>query len=209
MPAFRVKDSKPMHSKAAEEHSTGRERSEWALLLIDVINDLNFPGNEHLVKASAGLADRILKAKDTARRANVPIIYVNDNFNKWRSNWEEIFAHVQQPESKGAELATKLKPGEHDYFVIKPMHSAFYGTPLDILLSALGSKKLILAGLAADICVMYSANDAYMRGFKIVVLLDCVESNFEEEKNRALKHMQERLKAKLVSVEQLEKFLGK
>jgi nicotinamidase-related amidase len=101
-----------------------------------------------------------------------------------------------------------LKPDEYDYFVIKPMHSAFYGTPLDILLSALGSRRLIMAGLAADICVMYSANDAYMRGFEIVILVDCVESNFSEEKERALKHMKERLKAKLVSVDQLAKFLS-
>ncbi|MBX3149456.1 cysteine hydrolase [Candidatus Obscuribacterales bacterium] len=197
-----------MHSKAAENHNTGREKSDWALLIIDVINDLNFPGNEHLVEASTALADRILDAKKIARNADIPIIYVNDNFNKWRSNWEEIFDHVQNSESLGAELARKLKPDEHDYFVIKPMHSAFYGTPLDILLSALGSRRLIMAGLAADICVMYSANDAYMRGFEIVILIDCVESNFGEEKERALKHMKERLKANLVSVDQLAKFLS-
>jgi len=197
-----------MHSKAAESHSTEREKSDWALLIIDVINDLDFPGSEHLAESSPALADRILEAKIVARQANVPIIYVNDNFNKWRSNWEEIFSYVQRPESKGAELARKLKPEENDYFVIKPMHSAFYGTPLDILLSALGSKKLILAGLAADICVMYSANDAYMRGFEIVVLSDCVESNFSDEKERALKHMNARLKATLVSVDQLEDILS-
>lgn len=198
-----------MHSKAAEKHSAKREKCEWALLLIDVINDLDFPGNEHLVEFAPELSELILRVKRVAREADIPTVYVNDNFNKWRSNWEEIFEHVMRPNSKGHELAGKLKPDEHDFFVIKPMHSAFYGTPLDILLSALGSKRLILVGLAADICVMYSANDAYMRGFEIVVVSDCVESNTDEEKERALTHMRERLKAKLVSSKELEDLLRK
>ena len=196
-----------MHSKAAEKHRAEHKKCEWAFLLIDVINDLNFPGNEHLVKISPTLAERISNAKEVARRADIPTVYVNDNFNMWRSNWEEIYEHVLRPESKGHELAEALKPGERDYFVIKPMHSAFYGTPLDILLAALGSKRLILTGLAADICVMYSANDAYMRGYEIVVLSDCVESNTDEEKARALTHMKERLKAKIISSDQLEDLL--
>lgn len=196
-----------MHSKAAEKHRAEHEKCEWALLLIDVINDLNFPGNEHLVKVAPKLAEKISNAKRAARQAGIPTVYVNDNFNMWRSNWQEIFEHAVRPESKGNQLAEALKPDDQDYFVIKPMHSAFYGTPLDILLAALGSKRLILTGLAADICVMYSANDAYMRGYEIVVLSDCVESNTDEEKARALTHMKERLKAKMVSSDQLEDLL--
>ena len=65
-------------------------------------------------------------------------------------------------------------------FVLKPKHSAFYCTPLDILLNHLGTETSILAGIAGNICVLFTANDAYMRNYKIVVLKDCIGSNTKE-----------------------------
>ena len=96
---------------------------------------------------------------------------------------------------RGRPLAELLRPGKKDYFVLKPKHSGFYSTSLDILLRYLEVKTVILTGIAANICVLFTANDAYMRDFHLVVPSDCVASNTEEENRHALEQMRVVLKA--------------
>ena len=67
-------------------------------------------------------------------------------------------------------MVVQLLPEKDDYFVLKPKHSAFYQTNLEILLNYLGVRTLIMTGMAADICVLFSANDAYMRDFRVSFL---------------------------------------
>jgi len=88
-----------------------------------------------------------------------------------------------------------LRPDAHDYFVLKPMHSAFYGTTLDVLLQQLGVRTLIVTGVAGNICVLFTANDAYMRGMHVFVPEDCVASNSTRENRYALTQMETVLKA--------------
>ena len=88
-----------------------------------------------------------------------------------------------------------LLPRKDDYFVLKPKHSGFYSTTLDTLLRYLGTKRLIITGMAANICVLFTANDAYMRDFHLWVPADCVCSNTARENNFALQQMQSVLKA--------------
>jgi nicotinamidase-related amidase len=159
-----------------------------ALLLIDVINDLDFPGSEALVRQAMPMARRLRALKARARRAGVPAIYINDNFGKWRSDFRTLVAHCVKDNVPGRSVARLLKPRRDDYFVLKPKHSAFYLTTLDLLLSS-------LTGIAGNNCVLFSANDAYMRDLKLVVPADCIASNTPEENEYALKQMRTVLKA--------------
>jgi len=95
----------------------------------------------------------------------------------------------------GREVATLLRPREDDYFVLKPKHSAFYDATLDTLLGHLGTEAVILTGIAGNICVLFSANDAYMRDFRLFVPCDCVASNTAAENDYALRQMETVLKA--------------
>jgi nicotinamidase-related amidase len=88
-----------------------------------------------------------------------------------------------------------LRPEEDDYFVLKPKHSGFFSTTLDILLDYLGVETVVLTGLAANICVLFTANDAYMRDFHLVVPRDAVASNSREDNDYALEQMRTILKA--------------
>lgn len=187
--------------------SSEQDKCDTALLLIDVINDLDFEGNERLIAEVPQLAENLHQLKSAAVAAKIPVIYLNDNFRKWRSNFNDQLEHCLNSDVPGRPLAEKLKPTEKDYFVLKPMHSGFYGTPLEILLADLGVKKLILAGIATDICVMYTANDAYMRGFELLILYDCVISNTSIDKTYALDKMKELLKARICSISELEREL--
>jgi len=177
--------------------------SNSALILIDVINDLDFPGNEELLPQIPALGENLKALANRARKAQIPVIYLNDHFGKWRSDFNQTLKNCLDNDVPGRELARLLTPEKDDYFVLKPMHSGFYGTPLQILLNKLDIKQLILTGIAADICVLYTANDAYMRQFNLMVVSDGVAANTLDERDMALKKMNNLLKANIVSTEEL------
>lgn len=176
-------------------HGMVPDQSDVALLLIDVINDLEFPGSEALMEFALPMAERIADLKKRCERAGIPVIYVNDNFGRWQSDFTRNIEHCLNDDVKGRELVARLVPGKDDYFVLKPKHSAFFSTNLDILLDYLKAKTLIMTGLAGNICVLFSANDAYMRDFRIYVPRDCIASNTAEDNETALHLMETVLKA--------------
>ena len=169
--------------------------SRVALLLVDVINDMAFRGSSALVRQALPMARRLAALSRRARRAGIPVIYINDNFGKWRSDFRRLVDHCINDDVPGREVARILRPSDGDYFVLKPKHSAFYGTTLDILLDYLGTETVLLTGIAGNICVLFSANDAYMRDLRLFVPRDCTVSNTKAENGYALQQMKRMLKA--------------
>ncbi len=165
-----------------------------ALVLVDVINDMEFPGGERLAGQALPAARRIAGLKRRARELGVPVIYCNDNFGRWRSDFREVVEHAMGDGVRGEPVARLLKPERDDYFVLKPKHSAFYATTLDTLLDYLGARRLIFCGFSGDTCVLFSAGDAYMRDFHLHVPADCSASISPDENERALAYMRRVLK---------------
>jgi nicotinamidase-related amidase len=177
-------------------HGSAPDKSGAALLLIDVINDFDFEEGEQLLELALPVGRNIAALKKCAKAAGIPCIYVNDNFGRWQSDFKKIVAHCSSEDARGKAFVELLLPDEDDdYFVLKPKHSGFYSTTLALLLTHLTTKNLILTGIAGNNCVLFTANDAYMRDFKIFVPSDCVVSNTEEENLHALKQMEDVLKA--------------
>jgi nicotinamidase-related amidase len=176
-------------------HGSAPDTSPVALLLVDVINPLDFPEAEQLLRYAVPAAKKLAELKRRARRAGVPIVYANDNFGRWRSDLSAVVERCQESGCTGAPLVELLCPEKEDYFVLKPKHSAFFSTTMDTLLRYLGTRTLVLGGFAADICVLFSANDAYMRDLRIVVPADAVASNEEADRDAALALMRRVLKA--------------
>ena len=173
------------------------------MLLIDVINDFDFPEAEQLLRHALPAAKSIAKLKQRAKDAGIPAIYVNDNFGRWRSDFKKIVAHCRD-ESPGKPFVELLLPEEDDYFVLKPKNSGFYSTTLDLLLTHLGAKHLIITGIQGNNCVLFTANDAYMRDYKVFVPSDCTASTTEDENEHALKQMQNVLKADTSTAKELD-----
>jgi nicotinamidase-related amidase len=184
-----------MLAKQNDLHGSAPDNTSVALLLIDVINDLEFDGGEALLAHALPMAMHIAALKRRAAQIGIPAIYVNDNFGRWQSDFAKLLAHCLHDGVRGQPLAAQLRPESEDYFVLKPKHSGFYATTLDLLLRHLHVTTVILTGLTGDICVLFTANDAYMRDFHIVVPADCVASQDAEENRHALLHMQRVLKA--------------
>src|SRR4051794_40781783 len=175
-----------MPAKNEDLHGNAPDKSDVALVLIDVINDLEFEEGEQLLANALPMARQIAKLKERAKASGIPVIYVNDNFGRWRSDFNAQVEHCLKDDVRGRAIAELLRPDKDDYFVLKPKHSGFYSTALDTLLDYLGTKVIILTGMAANICVLFTANDAYVRDFHLVVPSDCVASNTDAENQYAL-----------------------
>ncbi len=177
-----------LHGSAPDNHHT-------CLLLIDVINDFDFPRGDELFERAQHIGRPIAALKKRARAAGVPSVYVNDNFGRWRSNFNEIVERALRPESRGRSFVESLLPEREDYFILKPKHSGFYQTPLELLLKHLGAERLILTGVSTNSCVLFTANDAYMRDLALAVPNDCVAACNAQEHDFAMAQMKAMLRA--------------
>ncbi len=181
--------------KSPDLHGNAPDKSSIALLLIDVINDFEFEGAETLFQHALPAARKIAALKQRTDQAGIPAIYVNDNFGRWRSDFRTLVSHCIDDDTRGRPIVELLKPRQEDYFVLKPKQSGFYSTTLDLLLQHLGAKTLILTGFTGDICVLFTAADAHLRDYHLLIPRDCVVSQDKEENDRLLKYMERVLEA--------------
>ena len=180
-------------AKKGDLHGNAPDDARIALLIIDMVNAFDFDGADRMLPRALRAARAIAALKRRARQVGVPSVYVNDNFGRWRSDFHAILGHCL--ESPGRQIAQLLRPQKDDYFVLKPKHSGFQFTTLDVLLEHLGAETLILTGVAGNFCVLFTAHDAYMRDYRLLVPADCVASLTEEADGFALAHMAEVTKA--------------
>jgi nicotinamidase-related amidase len=170
-------------------------KARTALLLVDVINLFDFPRGAALARAALRPARRIRRLRDRAHASGVPVIYVNDNWGRWRSDFKSIVADCSRPERPGAPIAKLLEPTPHDFFVLKPHLSGFHETPLDTLLRSGEVQTLVIVGFAADNCVFFTAAEAHMRDYTVLVPSDCCASEVDKERVHALAKMRKFLHA--------------
>jgi nicotinamidase-related amidase len=192
-----------MQKHTTDPASHAPEQCPAALLLIDVINDFQFPEADQLLRFAVPMAEKIAELKQAAHKHGVPVIYVNDNFGRWQSDFRGQVEHCTKEAGPGRQIVELLEPGADDYFVLKPRHSGFHSTTLETLLSHLQVKELLLTGVAGNICVLFTANDAYMRGYKLWVPCDCVASNTAEDNDYAVKQMEKVLKANILTANEV------
>jgi nicotinamidase-related amidase len=182
-----------MPARNRDLHGSAPDKSATALLIVDVINDLDFPEAKQLMRSAPAMARKLAKLKTRAKRAGIPCVYVNDNFGRWRSDLRSLVEHCRK--GKAREIVDLLRPEKDDYFVLKPKHSGFFSSTLETLLRYLGAERLIITGIAGNYCVLFTANDAYMRDYKLIVPVDCTVSNTARENRDALTLMKNYLKA--------------
>jgi len=142
------------------------------LLALDLITDFDFPDGPAVRQALSRHAGSIRRLLDGARAQRVPIIYANDNLGSWRSDAPALIAHCTRPALAGAALVKLLCPADADAIILKPRHSAFFGTALEALLDDRSISTLLLVGISAESCVWMTACDAHTRGFGLVIPAD-------------------------------------
>lgn len=175
-----------------------------ALLLVDVLNDLDFPGAKPLIQAAPRLARNIAALKRRCRDAKIPAIYVNDNRNRWRSDFCAVVNHCLGADLPGRSLVEPLIPAADDYIVLKPKHSAFFATPLETLLLHLHIQRtIILVGLTTDACILTTACEIHIRDINLYVPSDCVAASSNKQHKTALDLMKKSFRAHTAASRQL------
>ncbi|WP_370635534.1 cysteine hydrolase family protein [Pontibacillus sp. HN14] len=164
-----------------------------AILFIDLINDFQFQHGSTLLNECHSMLPNILRLKSYANKHNLPIIYINDHYKLWQADLDRIVDKCRNEQNHT--FLNQIIPAQSDYFLIKPKHSAFHQTALQALLVELKVDHLIISGIAGNICVLFTANDAYMREYTLHVPSDCIASNDPEDNIYALKMMKNVLKA--------------
>ena len=172
-------------------------RGEAALLVVDMINPLDFAGGAALLRQALPVARTIARFKRRLKARGVPAIYVNDNFSHWLCDFRELVAICSQPGTVGAPLAQLLAPEHDDYLVLKPKHSGFLASPLDVLLAQLRARRVIVTGIAGDGCVLATAADAHMRDYTVHVPADGCASLTRARNARALQLLKDSMQVDL------------
>jgi nicotinamidase-related amidase len=171
-------------------------KARTVLLLVDTINPFDFPGGAAFARRSMRVAHAIAALRERATRARVPVVYVNDNLGRWRSDVDGLIERCRRPEMAGAPIVELLAPRPSDYVVLKTTLSGFYQTPLDTMLRLGGVRRLVVTGFAADNCVLFTAADAYMREYRLDVPRDCIGAKSPAALRRALGTLEELLGAR-------------
>jgi nicotinamidase-related amidase len=184
-----------MPAKNQDLHGSAPDSASTALLIIDLVSDFEFEDGEQVFRAALPVARSIRRLKERARAAGIPTIYVNDNFGRWRSDFRELVRHCLQDGVRGAEVVRLIEPEPDDYFILKPKHSGFFATALETLLAYIGVDTVILTGVSTHQCVLFTANDAYVRDLHIIVPADCVGAVNEGQTRFALRYFRTVLKA--------------
>jgi nicotinamidase-related amidase len=161
-----------------------------ALLILDMITDFEFKDGERLFPQALEIARNIALLKEKAKAADAAVIYVNDNFGRWNEDFHSYVRSVEQRSDMGRQIVELLRPQKEDMFVLKPQRSGFYATPLGVLLLSMGTSRVVVTGVTADICVLFTAHDAYMRGFSVYVPSDCTTAINRRHSQHALRFLE-------------------
>jgi nicotinamidase-related amidase len=192
--------SSPAHGRATAPYRDA-PRGNTALLILDMITAMDFRGAGSMLRDTEQASRTILKLRNAADKARLPVIYVNDNFGEWHSERYRLVERALAGE--GREIVARLAPRDGDYFIIKPQFSGFYATNLQVLLPKLGVDRLVLTGVSADICVLFTAADAHMRDYRLWIPEDAVAAQTHERRRWALEIMKQSMGAEVRSTERL------
>lgn len=170
-----------------------RARHATCLLIVDMISTWDFPDAEKLAPFAEAAARRIARLKARCAKAGIPALYVNDNLGQWRSDFRHLVEASMRLSETGARIGSALAPDDNDYFVLKPKQSGFFATPLDLLLRHLCARRLVITGVSGDMCIAFTASEARIRDYEVVVPQDCVASQTRTRNARALRLLREAL----------------
>jgi nicotinamidase-related amidase len=175
------------------DSSPAETSTDTALIVVDMLNSYEHEDADALIASVRETVSPMQALIGEAHERAIPIVYVNDNYGDWTATRETL----SQRALAGAErsLVEPVLPPDDVAFVTKARHSIFYETPLDYLLRSQGLKRIVLAGQVTEQCILYSALDAYVRHYSIVVPRDAVAHIHEDLAEAALTMMQTNMRA--------------
>ncbi|HEY7198433.1 MAG TPA: isochorismatase family cysteine hydrolase [Gaiellaceae bacterium] len=187
-----------MESSRGGKHRLVRD----ALLLVDVLNDFLHEDGEALLASFRERHDTLRRAIRRAHEAGVPVAYANDPLGVWDGDVNRLVRRAVE-EGKGGDLVAAVAPEDGDLFVVKPRYSAFDSTPLEVVLRGLEVERILVAGSAAEMCVVQTAIDAREVGFKVSILAEACSSVDPRMERLALEYAEAVVGAPIQGVDEI------
>ena len=171
------------------------------LLVVDMMNTYRHPDAEKLAPNVEKIIDPLAGLiADARNRDDVELVYINDNYGDFTAEFGDIVQSALKGERR--DLVEPIAPPEGCRLMTKVRHSAFYASPLAYLLRQLEPERLILTGQVTEQCILYTALDAYVRHFPVVVPPDGVAHIDAELSDAALTMMKENMSAEIIPATQ-------
>jgi nicotinamidase-related amidase len=161
-----------------------------ALLIVDVFNDFDHQDGDDLLASFDERMPAMIEAIAAARVAEIPVVYVNDQLERWDADAPGLVRSTLALRPSG-ELIAPLAPEPGDRFVLKPRYSAFDHTALPLLLEELEIERILLIGSATEGCVVQTGIDAREAGFKVTIVADACATNDSALAELALRYAEE------------------
>ncbi|BBX15792.1 isochorismatase [Mycolicibacterium duvalii] len=172
--------------------------SNTAVLIIDMMNTYDHPDAEKLTPSVEAIVDPLAKlVADSRSRDDVDLIYVNDNYGDFSAEFSDIVRSALNGERP--DLVEPIVPQHGCRVMTKVRHSAFYATSLAYLLNQLKPERVVLTGQVTEQCILYTALDAYVRHFPVVIPRDAVAHIDAELGDAALRMMEQNMSAELIA----------
>ncbi len=181
--------------RAHDPQGLAPDRSDTVLIVLDLISDFDFEDGAKIARAALGVAKRIAALRERATAAKVPVIFVNDQIGRWQSDFPGLVPHCGHAGSRGAAIVRTIAPGASDYCVLKPKHSGFFATALDTLLELHRREAPRADGRLEHQCVLFTANDAYVRDLAVIIPRDCISARVARDTRLALRYFETALGA--------------
>ena len=155
-----------------------------ALLIVDMISDFEFDDADALFGNALKILEPLSALKRVMRARGTPVIYVNDELGHGSDQLRQDIDKLRVRSERASKVLDVLAPESTDHWIVKPQRSGFYATRLGNLLLSLNVSSVVVAGLTTDICVFFTAHDAYMRGYSLWIPSNCcaaVESSHHDD----------------------------
>ncbi|KQL39088.1 hypothetical protein AN960_11420 [Bacillus sp. FJAT-25509] len=186
--------------------SNQKDKQLPALLIVDLINSFTFKHGSVLAEKSIHMVPKINYIRDIFKNKKLPTIYVNDHYKIENPTQKKLIKHCLNPLSY--DLIKQIQPNEEDYFIFKPNYSGFYLTSLDELLKKLKITHLVIVGVAGNRCVLFTANDAFMRDYNLIIPQDAISSVTDYDEKVAIYMMKDILNATLIQTQEIEEMIN-
>jgi nicotinamidase-related amidase len=171
------------------------------LIVIDMLNRYEHDDGDQLMHSVREVVPALAALIGRARQSDMLTVYVNDNHGDWTAGRSQL-AHWALGGADPSVIEPIL-PHDDAPFLVKARHSAFYETQLEYLLRHASIDRVVLTGQVTEQCILYSALDAYIRHFEVVIARDAVAHIHEDLADAALRMMKRNMRACIVASDEL------
>jgi ureidoacrylate peracid hydrolase len=157
-----------------------------ALLVVDMVNDYLDPKGAMAAADVASVIDANRRLAEAARKAGVLIVWIRPgHIDASDALFRKRIVHAIDG-TWGAELHPDLGVVQGERVLSKRRYSAFFQTDLDLFLREHGIRRVVVTGVALNICVRSTVHDAFYNGYQVVVAQDATRATGEREMESTL-----------------------